>query len=73
MLRRGGVLTLYNDVEQVLIGPPGRWDQVAIMQYPDTAAFVDMIRDADYQAGLVHRDAGLADTVILVSRSLLPG
>ena len=32
-----------------------------------------MIRDADYQAGLVHRDAGLAETVILVSRSLLPG
>ncbi len=43
------------------------------MQYPDVAAFVDMIRDPDYQAGLVHRDAGLAETVILVSRSLLPG
>lgn len=70
--RRGGELTLYNDVHQVLIGQTGRWDQVAVMQYPDTAAFVDMIRDPDYQAGLVHRDAGLAETVILVSRSLLP-
>ena len=45
VLRRGGELTLYNDVCQVLIGQPGRWDQVAIMEYPDTAAFVDMIRD----------------------------
>jgi len=71
--RRGGELTLYNDVCQVLIGQTGRWDQVAIMEYPDTAAFVAMIRDPDYQAGLVHRDAGLAETVILVSRSLLPG
>ncbi len=71
--RRGGELTLYNDVYQVLIGQTGRWDQVAIMQYPDVGAFVDMIRDPDYQAALVHRDAGLAETVILVSRSLLPG
>ena len=30
-----------------------------------------MIRDPEYQAGLVHRDAGLAETAILVSRSLL--
>ena len=30
-----------------------------------------MIRDPDYQAGLVHRDAGLATTAILVSRPLL--
>ena len=73
VMRRGGELTLYNDVCQVLIGQTRQWDQVAIMQYPDTGAFVDMILDPEYQAGLVHRDAGLADTVILVSRSLLPG
>lgn len=69
--RRGGVLTLYNDVLQVLIGRTGPWDQIAIMQYPGIDAFVDMIRDPEYQAGLVHRDAGLAETAILVSRSLL--
>ena len=68
-----GQLVLYNDVCQVLIGQSARWDQIAVMEYPDTAAFVDMIRDPDYQAALVHRDAGLADTVIMVSRSLLPG
>ena len=69
--RRGGLLTLYNDVLQVLIGETRPWDQIAVMQYPDTNAFVDMIRDPDYQAALVHRDAGLADTAILVSRPLL--
>ena len=31
-----------------------------------------MIRDPDYQVGLAHRDAGLAQTVVLVTRSLLP-
>lgn len=71
VVRRGGALILYNDVLQVLIGQTAPWDQIAIMQYPGTDAFVEMIRDPEYQAGLVHRDAGLAETAILVSRSLL--
>ncbi len=32
---------------------------------------MDMIRDPAYQAALVHRDAGLEETAVLVSRSLL--
>jgi uncharacterized protein (DUF1330 family) len=71
VVRRGGTLVLYNDVLQVLIGQNAPWDQIAIMQYPGIDAFVDMIRDPDYQAGLVHRDAGLAETAILVTRPLL--
>jgi uncharacterized protein (DUF1330 family) len=71
VVRRGGTLTLYNDVLQVLIGQTGPWDQIAVMQYPEIDTFVDMIRDPDYQTGLVHRDAGLATTAILVSRPLL--
>jgi uncharacterized protein (DUF1330 family) len=71
VVRRGGTLILYNDVLQVLIGQSGPWDQIAIMQYPEIDAFVDMIRDPDYQAALVHREAGLAATAILVSRPLV--
>ena len=71
VVRRGGTLILYDDVLQVLIGPAAPWDQIAIMEYPGTAAFIDMIGDPDYQAALVHRDAGLAETSILVSRSLI--
>ncbi len=70
--RRGGHLSLYNHVEQVLIGATGTWQEVAIMEYPDSEAFLDIIADPEYAAGLVHRDAGLAETVVLVSRSLLP-
>ncbi len=69
--RRGGSLRLYNDVLGVLIGRTGPWDQIAVMEYPGTDAFVDMIRDPAYQAALVHRDAGLDETAILISRSLL--
>jgi uncharacterized protein (DUF1330 family) len=71
VLRRGGTLTLYNDVLQVFIGQTGPWDQIAVMQYAEIDAFVDMIRDPDYQAALVHRDAGLATTAIMISRPLV--
>jgi hypothetical protein len=70
--RRGGRLALYNDVHQVLIGSRDHWDQVAIMEYADTEAFLDMILDPDYVDGLVHREAGLAKTLVMVTRSLLP-
>jgi uncharacterized protein (DUF1330 family) len=69
--QRGGRLVAWNAVEQGLIGAGEGWDQIAIMEYPDSEAFVDMLRDPDYAAALVHRDAGLARTVVLVTRPLL--
>jgi uncharacterized protein (DUF1330 family) len=71
VVRRGGTLTLYNNVLQTLIGESGPWDQMAVMQYPGIDTFIDMIQDPEYQAGLVHRDAGLATTALLVSRPLV--
>ena len=70
---RGGRLVLLNPVALQLIGDADPWDQIAIMQYPDVEAFVDMVRDPDYRAALVHRDAGLARTRVYVTRPLLPG
>ena len=70
--RRGGTMTLFTEVRLVLVGRDVPWDQVAIVTYPSIDVFVDMIGDPDYQAALVHRDAGLAETVLLVTRSLLP-
>ncbi len=70
--RRGGKLILYNDVRQTLIGQTRPWDQIVVIEFPGTDAFVDMIRDRDYHASLVHRDAGLAEVVILITQSVLP-
>ncbi len=70
--RRAGKVILYNDVHQVLIGRTRPWDQILVIEFPETGSFVDMIHDRDYQASLVHRDAGVAEVVGLVSRSLLP-
>jgi uncharacterized protein (DUF1330 family) len=70
--QRGGRLVAWNAVEQAIIGSDAAWQHVATMQYPSTDAFLDMVRDPDYQTGLVHRDAGLARTLVLVTRPLLP-
>lgn len=70
--QRGGRLAALNAVEQQIVGPEAGWHQIAIMEYPDSAAFVDMLRDPDYAGALVHREAGLAKTAIWVTRPLLP-
>jgi uncharacterized protein (DUF1330 family) len=71
VMKRGGTLVCLNTVEQTIIGPGHAWHQVAIMQYPNTAAFIDMLLDPEYSAALIHRDAGLCQTEVLVTRPLL--
>lgn len=70
---RGGRFVLFNHVVAQVIGTPAAWHQIAIMQYPSVDAFLDMVRDPDYRAALVHRDAGLARTQVFATRPLLPG
>lgn len=69
---RGGRLVVLAAVEQCLVGDGEAWDQVAIMAYPSREAFLDMIRDPEYQASTLHRDAGLERTLLLITRPLLP-
>ena len=64
---RGGRLTLLAVADSIVLGDMGHddWDQVAIMEYPTRDAFIDMGRDPDYQAGTVHRTAGLERSAII--------
>jgi uncharacterized protein (DUF1330 family) len=72
VLKRGGHVVSYAEVELTLVGADDGWDQIAVREYPTVDAFLDMIADPDYQAALVHREAGLARTGLVVTRSLLP-
>ena len=45
------------------------WSQIALMQYPSRAHFVGMTRDAAYQSGTPHRDAGLERTELFACTS----
>jgi len=73
VIRRGGRLVTLNNVEQQLIGSSAGWHRVATMEYKNVQAFIDMITDPVYQEALVHRDAGLLTTEVLVSRPLIAG
>ena len=64
---RGGRLVWMGIADQVLIGDLQEWDQVAILEYPDRAAFLDMIQDPEYRAAHVHREAGLERTALIAA------
>jgi len=63
---RGGRLMQSNEVKLSMGG--ANWDSVATMEYQTIGAFFEMLADPDYQVALVHRDAGLEATEILITR-----
>ena len=57
--------------DMVVIGPESEsWDLVAIVEYPNRAAFLEMMSKPSYQACVFHRTAGLADTRIIMTTPL---
>jgi len=66
----GGRLLWSGRVAQVLIGDEAdNWDAVAIMQYPNAKAFLEMATSAEYQKIHHDREAGLESTVLIACRS----
>ena len=55
----------------MLIGPEDeKWDLCFIAEYPSAAAFVEMVKDPDYQKAVVHRQAAVVDSRLI---RLAPG
>jgi len=49
-----------------LIGPGcEHWDKVFIAQYPNAAAFLEMVTSKDYQAIVYHRQAAVDDSRLI--------
>ncbi len=64
----GGSLFYAAVADMTFIGPADeQWDQVAIVEYPSRAAFLEMVAKPSYQAAVFHRTAGLADTRIIMT------
>ena len=60
--------------ELVLIGPPEEtWDLAFVALYPTAQAFVDMVRDPDYQRGTRHRTAAVAHSRLIRCAPAMPG
>ncbi|MFM2301399.1 MAG: hypothetical protein RLZZ84_1135 [Pseudomonadota bacterium] len=53
-------------MECVVTGPAGEWDEAFVMGYPNSAAFMAMVKDADYIRDVVpHRTAAVADSRLI--------
>ena len=57
----GGRIVWRGKMEAMLIGPQEGedWDLCFIAEYPSVDAFVSMIKDPEYRAAMVHRQAAV--------------
>ncbi len=68
---RGGHVLWSGRATHLLVGEDAdRWDAVALVQYPNPKAFVEMGMSAEYQKIHGHREAGLERTVLIACRPL---
>lgn len=67
--RVGGRLVAAGEALQSIIGDEVRpwWDAIATVEYPSTAAFVDMVMNEDYQAIAHLRRDALARAELIVT------
>ena len=69
--RVGGRIAWTGDFRLMLIGPEDeKWDLCFVAEYPSAAAFVEMVKDPDYQKAVVHRQAAVVDSRLI---RLAPG
>jgi hypothetical protein len=56
----------------MLTGPQDEvWDSVFVVEYPNAAAFMEMVRDPHYREQVVvHRTAGVADSRLVRMKAL---
>jgi uncharacterized protein (DUF1330 family) len=56
----GGRIYWSGEFDMPLIGPTDEvWDIAFIAEYPNSQAFVDMVKDPDYQRAVKHRTAAV--------------
>ena len=60
----GAAPVFFGDVEQQLLGAPD-WDRVAVVKYPTRRSFIDMQSRPDFQEAHQHKDAGMAETIVM--------
>lgn len=63
--KRGARIMWIGHPTAVLAGNDDNWDAVALVEYPDKQAFMDMVSSPEYQAVHIHREAGLERTVLI--------
>ena len=63
----GGRVVYAGRVDQILVGETGDWDMIALVEYPNRKAFLEMVSRPDYLQASEHREAGLEQTVLMAT------
>jgi len=61
----GAEIVFFATVDTQLLGDEPRWDRVAVVKYPTRRAFVEMSNSPAFEATHVHKDAGMAQTIVI--------
>ena len=62
----GAAMVWQAPLECVVTGPPGEWDEAFVMGYPNTGAFMAMVKNPHYIAEVLpHRTAAVADSRLI--------
>ena len=61
----GAEIVFGGEVDQQLLGDAPIWDRVGVVKYPTRRAFVEMQSRPDFQRQHVHKEAGMAETIVI--------
>jgi hypothetical protein len=61
----GAEVVFAGTVDTQLLGDAPTWDRVGVVRYPTRRAFIDMQARDDFKKAHVHKDAGMAATIII--------
>jgi uncharacterized protein (DUF1330 family) len=70
----GGTQAWIGRPQLMFIGPESEnWDLAFVARYPKAQAFVDMVKNPDYQKAVRHRNAAVADSRLIRCSEEKPG
>ena len=62
----GAAMVWKAPLECVVTGPPDEWDEAFVMGYPNSAAFMKMVKNEEYVRDVLpHRTAAVADSRLI--------
>lgn len=67
----GAEVVFVADVVDQYQGDEPKWDRIAVVKYPTRASFVAMQQRKDFQKAHEHKEAGMAETIVIGGQPLL--
>jgi hypothetical protein len=61
----GASMVFLAEVDTQLLGDAPMWDRIAVVRYPTGRSFIDMQSRTDFKEKHVHKEAGMAETIVM--------